>query len=480
MIFRRFYNESLAQASFLIGARGEAIVIDPNRHAEPYLQAAAEESVRIVAVTETHIHADYLSGSRELAQRTGATLYLSDEGDADWKYAFADEANIRLIQHGDAIRAGGLRLDVVHTPGHTPEHVSFVLTDENASPEPMGAFTGDFVFVGDVGRPDLLERAANFKGTMEKGARTLFRSLSEFKKRPGSLMLWPAHGAGSACGKALGGTPVSTLAYESSSNWAFAVAGEDAFVEEVLSGQPEPPVYFKEMKRLNKIGPPLLAGLRPPVRLAGDAIHRVMSDGATVVDLRPYGEYATGSIVGTLNIPFDRAFVNWAGWLVPYDKPIVLIAPDAETAEAAVRDLQLIGLDDVSGWLGREALRQYEIVHGQLPVLPQLGMAEAYRRVQAGEGRLVDVRGLGEWTSGHAPGAVHATLGYLPQRAVSIPKDETLFVLCGGGTRSAIGASLLRSQGYDVANVPGGFYEYRELGLPIETETPSSPEPAVR
>lgn len=479
MILKRFYNEKLSQASFLIGANGVAIVIDPNRHVDDYIQAAADENLRIVAVTETHIHADYLSGSRELAQRTGATVYLSDEGDEDWKYNYAGEPNVRLVRDGDAIRAGGMRLDVVHTPGHTPEHVCFILADENASPDPLGAFTGDFVFVGDVGRPDLLERAANLKGTMEKGARTLFQSLAAFRKRPGSLILWPGHGAGSACGKALGGVPVSTLAYESGANWAFSAPTEEAFVQEVLAGQPEPPVYFKEMKRLNKIGPPILGGPRVPSRLSGDAILRVLAEDATVLDLRPYGEYGSGFIPGTLNIPFDKAFVNWSGWFVAFDRPIYLIAPDAATAEAAAMDLQLIGLDDVRGWLGKDALRQYEIAHGQLPILPQVGMAEAYRQVQLGEGVLVDVRGLSEWGAGHAPNSIHATLGYLPRREAPLPENKTLYIACGGGTRSAIGASFLRSQGFErVANVPGGLYEYRELGLPIEKSEPSAAEPA--
>lgn len=479
MIFKRFYNEKLAQASFLAGSDGQAVVIDPNRHADAYIEAAAAEGLRIVAVTETHIHADYLSGSRELAQRTGATLYLSDEGDVDWKYGYASEPNVRLVRNGDAIRVGQLRLDIVHTPGHTPEHISFVATDEATSAEPLGVFTGDFVFVGDVGRPDLLERAANLKGTMEKGARVLYRSLTEVRRRPGHLMLWPGHGAGSACGKALGGVPFSTLAYESASNWAFSAPDEEAFVAEVLEGQPEPPVYFKQMKQLNKEGPPLLAGVRLPSRLSGEAIHRVMEEEATVVDVRAYGEYATGFIPGTLNIPLDKSFVNWAGWFVSYEKPIYLIAPDAEAAVEAATDLQLIGLDDVRGWLGRDALRAYEIAHGTLPISPQIGMAEAVRRSERGEAALVDVRGLSEWEAGHAPGAIHATLGYLPRGEADLPKDRPLLVYCGGGTRSAIGAAVLRRLGYsNVANIPGGFYEYRELGLPIETGP--APEPAAR
>ena len=220
MIIRNFYDDKLAQASYLVGcaATGEAIVIDPLRDIQQYLDMAEAQNLRITAVTETHIHADYLSGSRELAAATGARLFLSDEGDDLWKYAYANKSGATLVKDGDVIRIGNLTLKVMHTPGHTPEHISFLLTDHPMSNEPHSLFTGDFVFVGDVGRPDLLERAANFEGTMEAGARTLFRSLRKLDELADSLLIWPGHGAGSACGKALGGSPVTTLGYERKTN----------------------------------------------------------------------------------------------------------------------------------------------------------------------------------------------------------------------------------------------------------------------
>lgn len=466
MILRRFYNDSLAQASFLLGCgeTREAIVIDPNRHVESYMEAASDEGMRIVAVTETHIHADYLSGSRELARRAGATLYLSDEGDADWKYTFAGEPNVRLVKDGDTIRVGNIRLDVLHTPGHTPEHISFLLTDEASAEAPLGVFSGDFVFVGDVGRPDLLERAANFEGTMEKGARVLFQSLAKFKELPGHLIVWPAHGAGSACGKALGGVPVSTLAYEKMSNWALRMGTEDGFVEEVLAGQPEPPYYFKEMKRLNKIGPPLIGAFRPPARLAGSEMLDVLNRKEVVIDIRPGGVVATGYVPGSVNIPLDKSFVNWSGWLIPFGHPIFLLAESAEEAEQAARQLTLIGLDDVAGWFGRDALRAYESAHGTLPVTAQSSMRDAVDQANQGCACILDVRGQTEFDEGHVPGARHIPLGYLSERAQELPKDQPILVHCGGGVRSAIAASLLHRAGYsDVANIPGGFYEYLEL-----------------
>src|SRR5262245_24725375 len=233
MILKRFYEDRIAQASFLLGCSGEAVIIDPNRYVKRYLDAARAEGLRIVAVTETHIHADFVSGSRELARCTGAALCVSAEGGPDWQYAFGSEPGVRLLRHGDSIRAGKVRLDILHTPGHTPEHLTFLLTDQSTSSEPLGALTGDFIFAGDVGRPDLLERAAGVAGTMETGARQLFASLKGFSAQPDRLLLWPGHGAGSACGKKLGGMPVTTLGYEKLANWAFQVKDEKEFVQAV-------------------------------------------------------------------------------------------------------------------------------------------------------------------------------------------------------------------------------------------------------
>lgn len=471
MILKRFYNESLAQASYLVGCAktGEAIVIDPNRHLDQYLESAAAEGLRITAVTETHIHADYLSGSRELAARTGAELYLSDEGDTDWKYGFGHEPNVRLVKDGDSIRVGNVRLDVVHTPGHTPEHISFLLTDEPASSEPMAVFTGDFVFVGDVGRPDLLERAANFRGTMEKGARTLFRSILAFRSMPGELMIWPAHGAGSACGKSLGGVPVSTVAHELRSNWALKAASEDSFVDEVLAGQPEPPVYFKEMKLRNKVGPAMAGESRAPLRLAGGELASTLDRGEIVVDTRPAGVVNAGFFPGTLNIPLDSAFVNWAGWLIPYDRPIYLYADDQDSATRAAADLRLIGLDQVAGWFGRDALRAFEAERGTLPITPMADMRRAIKLSRSSEARLLDVRGQSEWEAGNIPGAIHIPLGYLPGRTNEVPTDLPVLVHCAGGTRSAIAASILHRAGLrNVVHVPGGYYEYLEIEKGLE------------
>ena len=473
MILKRFYDDKLAQASYLVGCArtGESAVIDANRNVEQYIQTAVQEGLRITAVTETHIHADYVSGSRELADRTGAQLYLSDEGDADWKYGFASQPNVTLVKEGDKIRIGNVRLDVMKTPGHTPEHISFIHTDEPANPAPLGAFTGDFIFVGDVGRPDLLEKAAGVKGTMEKGAQTLFRSLDKFKSQfPNELIIWPAHGSGSACGKALGGVPMSTLGYEKVANWGLRFEQEEEFVNAVLEGQPEPPYYFREMKRINKVGPDILGGFKIPPQLGGPMIFDLLDKNAVIVDVRSAGDAATGFIPGVLNIPNGSSFTNWAGWLLPYDKPIYLIAETVDDVAQSVRDLQSIGLDDVSGWMGKDALRAYERRHGMLETVAQLNIRDAVEQHRLGEVELVDIRGAVEYGEGHIPRTRNIPLGYLRERACELPRDKRVVLMCSGGSRSPIGCSVLRNLGFlRIANQTGGFDEYLDAKLPIET-----------
>ena len=472
MLLKRYYDEPLAQASFLIGdtVAREAVVVDPHRDVDLYLKAAETEHLRIVAVTETHIHADYLSGTRELARRAGATAYLSDEGDADWKYGWGHEPNVKLVRNGDAIRAGRVRLDVLWTPGHTPEHVSFVVTDEAASPEPVGVLTGDFVFAGDVGRPDLLERAANMQGTMERGARTLFASLARFRDSlPGHLLLWPGHGPGSACGKNLGGLPVTSLAYERLTNWGVKTTNEAEFVREVLAGQPEPPVYFKHMKRMNKDGPAMHGEFREPPRLDDAGLPAALARGEIVVDLRPTKAVLAGAIPGAFSIPVGTSFPTWAGWLLPYDQPISLLSNDGARAFAAVRQLAMIGLDDVRGWYGPGAFEAWPRTNGPLAVTPSIGAREAFERAARGELVLLDVRGSAEHESGHVPGARHIPLGELAARANELPRDRPIAVFCEGGTRSRIGVSVLRRAGFTrLLDQGGGFVEHAEVGLPVE------------
>ena len=270
MIFKRFFDPRLAQSSYLLGCSStrEALIVDPNRDIDRYFEAAAQDGLRVAHVTETHIHADFVSGARELAQRAGARLYLSAAGGPDWQYRYAAEARATAMNDGDSITVGRIEVRALHLPGHTPEHLVFLITDTEVAGEPMGALTGDFLFVGDVGRPDLLERAVGTRGTMETSARQLYHSLQRFREFSDYLQIWPGHGAGSACGKSLSAVPQSTLGYEKRFNWAFGVQNENDFVRAVLAGQPDPPRYFAQMKRMNLEGPRLLGQLPPTPRLA--------------------------------------------------------------------------------------------------------------------------------------------------------------------------------------------------------------------
>ncbi|MBA3890811.1 MAG: MBL fold metallo-hydrolase, partial [Gemmatimonadaceae bacterium] len=374
MLLKRFYDDNLAQASYLLGcqATGEALVVDPNRDVRQYIEAAGAEKLRITHVTETHIHADFASGSQELARATGAALLLSDCGDADWKYGFAASAGVRLLRDGDRVMIGNLKVDVMHTPGHTPEHIVFIVTDTPATDEPVGVFTGDFVFVGDVGRPDLLEKAAGVTGTMEAGARQLFASIQRFATLPDHLQLWPGHGAGSACGKALGAMPTSTLGYERIANWALRLRDEQAFVDEVLAGQPAPPRYFARMKRINRDGVPELGGLPvPEPRSPADAL-AAHASGASLLDIRPAAAYAERHVAGAINVPYNRSFVNWAGAVLDYERDAWLIAGES-TAAAAARDLAMIGFDRVAGWV--EGTEIVDVAGGAVRGLAQVSAA---------------------------------------------------------------------------------------------------------
>lgn len=447
MLVRRFYDDRLAQASYLIGCQrtNEAIVIDPARDITPYLEAARQEGVTITRVTETHIHADFVSGTRELAAATGAIAMLSAEGGRDWQYRYAERDGAMLLHDGDVITLGAVCLDVWHTPGHTPEHLSFVVRDTARSEDPVAMVTGDFVFVGDVGRPDLLEKAAGVVGTMERGARDLHRSLERLKRLPDFLQLWPGHGAGSACGKALGAMPTSTLGYERRTNWAFGDLDEAQFVTAVLEGQPSPPTYFAQMKRINRDGPPVL-GARPSPRPLSPALMDAALEDGVVIDLRPFARFAERHLRGTLNLPLIRAFTTWAGWLLPYDRDLYLLADDAASAKAAQDALASIGLDGVRGAFGLNLLDAPEFAE-RIQEIDRESINQAEALVAEGYA-VIDLREPNEWAAGHLPGARHHPLGTITKTLADLPRDTPVAVHCQGGTRSAIGAAVLERMGF--------------------------------
>lgn len=461
MLLKYFYDEELAQASYMVGcvATGEALVVDPARAIAPYLDVAEKNGLRITHVTETHIHADFVSGSRELAAQTGAPIYLSDMGDAAWKYGYADDPKVILVRDGDRWMVGNVRVEVLHTPGHTPEHISFVITDTAGADRPIGIFTGDFLFVGDVGRPDLLEEAAGMTGTKEPGARQQFAGVQRVKTLPDYLQVWPGHGAGSACGKALGAIPSTTLGYEKLFNPAFQFEQEEAFVTWLLAGQPEAPRYFAQMKQVNKQGPALLAELPAPALLERSALDRLLAAGAFVVDLRAAGDYAAAYVPGTINIPATAAnFSTYVGWFVDYTEPVYLIVPDAAEMPHLVSSLRAIGVDRIGGYW------EPGVVTADAPVLPVLTSQELADCIPNSGAVIVDVRGKNEYREEHIAGAHNIPLGFLPQHLAQIPRDHTVVMQCATGYRSQIATTLLRAYGFDnVVNLVEGRESWRAV-----------------
>jgi hydroxyacylglutathione hydrolase len=467
MLLKYFYDEALAHASYLVGCQksGEAIVIDPARDVTPYLETAEREGLKIVGSAETHIHADFVSGSRELADQVGAKLYLSDEGPADWKYQFADQHDSQLVKNGDVIRIGNVKLEVLHTPGHTPEHISFLLTDKGGGANvPMGIFTGDFVFVGSIGRPDLLETAAGVKGSAEAGARMLYHSMRKFRDLPDHLQVWPAHGAGSACGKGLGAIPSSTVGYEKLFNPALQFHDEQKFVDYILADQPETPFYFAVMKRVNKVGPELVRNLAPVKSPTPDLLPKIARKGLTI-DVAPAAEFAAAHFPGTINIPL-KMLVQWAGFVVDYEQPLHLIA-EAAAAPEALKRLRSIGIDKVCGVFDAATVEASALrTESYRSESPQ----QLRQRIQSGEVKLLDVRAATEFQKGHIPKSEHRFLGTLLREIEAIDRSRPVVAQCQSGARSAIATSILQRAGFDVTNMSGGFSAWTAADLPITTD----------
>lgn len=458
MYFKHFFEPGLAQASYLIGcqATGEAIVIDPRRDINEYLETAEKENLKINYVTETHIHADYLSGTRELAAAANAKVLLSDEGGDDWQYSFAHES----LKDGGKFKVGNLIFEVMHTPGHTPEHISFLLTDGAASTEPIMIFTGDFVFVGDVGRPDLLEKAAGFKGTQEKGARDMFNSLKKFTSLPNHVQVWPAHGAGSACGKSLGAVPSSTVGYEKIVNWALQIDDEDEFVKELLSGQPEPPKYFKKMKELNKVGPTILGDIPHPARLTMPQFEQAINDNMLVIDTRDKIAFAGGHIKDSLNIEDNKSFSTWAGWVIDYDNPFLIVARD-NRIEDITKELIRIGLDNIHGYI--TDLNKWTNAGHELEPTKQITVNALNQEYVNDDVQVLDVRSKSEYEEGHIEGAMNIHVGYLSDNLDKVPRDKRVVVHCASGVRSSLATSILLSNGFDnVINLTGGINAWNQ------------------
>jgi hydroxyacylglutathione hydrolase len=442
--------------------------------------------MQIVAVSETHIHADYLSGARELAKATGARLYLSDEGDANWKYEGLDGFDFELIRDGDTIQLGNITLTALHTPGHTPEHISFLVRDGAAADEPGFLLTGDFVFVGDIGRPDLLEEAAGIMGTAEPAARRMFQSLKEkFLTLPDYVQVWPGHGAGSACGKALGAVASTTVGYERRfAWWAKYLRDNDevGFVKALLMGQPEAPSYFAMMKKLNREGVAvghtggagnregmlILGDLPKPHQFTPSQFRQKLSEGTLLVDTRDKLAFAGGHVKGSINIPGNKNFSTWTGWLLPYDQDFILLA-SPEQVDDLVTQLIRIGLYRVVGYI--PTLEGY--AQGELETINQITASETKRLWDKGQVHILDVRGVDEYLSGHIPGAQNIHAGRVMKNLDCIPRDKPVILHCLGGDRSSTAISALLSAGFhNLINLNGGIRAWEQEGFAVEKGQP--------
>ncbi|MDQ0260598.1 hydroxyacylglutathione hydrolase [Sinomonas atrocyanea] len=457
MLLERIYDQDLAQASYMIGcqAKGEALVVDARRDIAPYLELAAANGMKIVAVTETHIHADYLSGSRELAAATGAELYVSGEGGEDWQYGFEAE---RLMD-GSTIALGNITVTAVHTPGHTPEHLSFLVKDGAFSDQPGYLLSGDFVFSGDLGRPDLLDEAAGGVNTRFEGARQLFTSLKEkFLTLPDHLQVHPGHGSGSACGKALGAIPSTTVGYERLFAWwapYLAANDEEGFVRELLDGQPDAHAYFGRMKRQNRLGPAVMGGRGALPELAPEAIAEdLAADRITFVDTRNHNDVHQGTVAHSLNIPAGGKMATYGGWA--YDpetdsRPLVLLAQNEEAAGRMWDSLVRVGIDNVAGFT--------PTLEG-LPLTTPRTLDPA--ELEGFDAALVlDVRNKTEHAAGHIPGSEQLSAGRVLWHTDQLPSEGVIVSYCQSGVRNSVAASTLRRAGYDVVELEGSYLGWK-------------------
>jgi hydroxyacylglutathione hydrolase len=466
MHFHQIYDAGLAQYAYLIGceATGKAVLVDPERDIDRYLRLADERGLIVEAVVETHIHADFLSGARELAERVGVKVYLSALGESEgWGYDWPRQSNadVAFLKDGDDFKVGEVEIFVRHTPGHTPEHVTLLVREPGAS-QPMGALSGDFLFVGDLGRPDLLEVAANVADTMRPSAKALFASASMFMLEANALLVWPGHGAGSACGKSLGNMPHSSLGYEKAVNPALqAVArGEEAFLDHILEAQTEPPIYFARMKHLNKLGPPLLGRLPVPDRMSLPELQRAAGDPElTFLDTRlDRAAVMRAHLPGALYAPLNAMFCTVVGSLIPdWEARIVLIAQQGDVEEAT-RRLVRIGYDRAAGFIEPETLQAYFDMTGNQATIETIDFAEADRRKKTAT--IVDVRSGAEHREAHVPGAIHAPYTRLPEYTDAVPASGELLVHCETGARASVAAAYLARTGRKVTVINDEFANY--------------------
>ncbi len=468
MILHQFYLNCLAHASYLVGDEETrtAAIIDPQRDIEQYLSAAGEQGLAIRHVFLTHFHADFIAGHLELRDRTGARIYLGAAARAE--YAFTPLAD------GDRVEFGNVRLQALETPGHTPESLSILVYDRALSLEqPFAVMTGDTLFVGDVGRPDL--RAALGWSAGELGS-MLYDSLrNKLLALPDASLVYPAHGAGSLCGKALSKETVSTIGEQRRANYALQPMTKEAFVELVTADQPDAPPYFTYDAVLNSRERPTLdqtlARQLNPLPL--DGALALQQAGAQVLDTREPGEFAAAHLIGSLNIGLGGQYATWAGTMLKHDQPIVILADPGREHESAVR-LGRIGFDRVEGYL-QDGMRSLESRPDLTATTERISASLAAERVSDGTTMVVDVRGPGERSQKSIAGSVGIPLNHLAERLGELPRDRPLLVHCAGGYRSSIAASLLMRHGFrQVSELAGGIAAWEAAQLPVQSPSNSS------
>ncbi|MBU6200835.1 MAG: MBL fold metallo-hydrolase [Acidobacteria bacterium] len=453
MIFEQFYLECLSQASYLIGdtTSGAAAVVDPRRDVRQYVDAAAAHGLRITHVLETHFHADFLSGHLELAAATGAEICYGS--------AAKPQFPARLLSDGETVSLGEVRLEVRHTPGHTPESISIVVWERPGDATPYGVLTGDTLFIGDVGRPDLLVSVGK---TADELGRMLFESIAtKLLTLPDATRVFPAHGAGSSCGKNLSTETSSTIGEQRATNYALQFRDAASFVAAVTEGQPEAPGYFVYDAVRNQQQRPVLDESARPAVLGAAELLAARDRGAQIVDVRDPQAFALGHLRGSVNVGLAGRYAEYAGSVIAPDEDMVLVAESGTEQEARVR-LARIGYDRAIAWFPAESLVEVPAEVRRASRLSAPEFAEV--RASGRDLQVVDVRGQGEFASGHLDGAVHIPVAQLRRRAGELRPDVPTVVYCAGGYRSSIGASVLRAAGFtDVSDVLGGFEAIRQV-----------------
>ncbi len=457
MYFEQFYLTCLAHASYMLGSGGEAAVIDPQRDVDIYLKAAQEQNLKIRHIFETHLHADFVSGHKELAAKTGAQIYIGARAGAQFPHV--------PLTDGFEVSFGFARVRAIETPGHTPESMCFAVIDEEKSIQPWAVLTGDTLFIGDVGRPDLSRTH-----TSEQLAALLYQSLHQkLMTLPDATLVYPAHGAGSLCGRSMRAERSSTIAIERLTNYALQIRTQEEFVRQLTANLPARPEYFLEDAEINRSGAGALTELPPLTPITPNDLQKLLDADANVLDVRPTDEFAAGHVPGSVNIALSGQFASWAGGILGiHSRPVLVAASDAQVEEARVR-LARVGIEEVRGYLvgGIKAWEQ-----SGHPILrtPQLSVAELEQRIRKGGIDVLDVRRAGEWQAAHIANAQHHALDTFP-RGLPTFDSRPVAVHCKSGYRSMIACSLMERAGYrNLSNVVGGFDAWEAAKLPVVTE----------